>query len=97
MKNKLILAVTVLMFSNLSFATIYPEATPCNPSPFGTYCEIHPKILPSKKYNKIALCGRTYVAITARQRTVLDSYLRENKNMIIRFKVDDEYIDAPCL
>lgn len=96
MKNKLIIASLIFLFSNITYASLYPEAAPCNPSVLGTYCEIHPKILPTKKFKNYAICGRTYVAITARQRAVLNSYLRENKNMIIRFKIDNEYVDAPC-
>lgn len=95
MKTKVAL-ISLIMATFTAKAEIYPEAAPCDPSPFGSFCEIHPKILPNKKFNQYALCGRTVVAITAKQRKVLNAYLKENKNMILRFKIDDEYVDAPC-
>lgn len=69
---------------------------PCDPSPFGTYCELKVKVKPTKKFKDYAYCGRTYVAITPKQREVLNAYLKEQINMIVRFKMDGEFINAPC-
>lgn len=73
-----------------------PPNTVCNSSPFGTFCELQVKVKPTPKYTDYSYCGRTYVAITPEQRKVLNSYLSEHKNMVVRFSLDDEFINAPC-
>jgi hypothetical protein len=86
----------LMLLSTTSFATLYPEAAPCNPSPFGTFCKLHPEMKPTKKSQQYAYCGRTYVAISQKQRDVLNAYLKENKNVVLRFKLHGEFINAPC-
>lgn len=76
--------------------TLYPEAEPCEPSPFGTYCNIHPKTLPYRKYKTPVSCGGTVVYLTHRQKRVLDAMLRENRNVVLRIRFDREFVDAPC-
>tara|TARA_B110000908_G_C10111241_1_gene383161 strand:- start:114 stop:434 length:321 start_codon:yes stop_codon:yes gene_type:complete len=104
--NKKMLFLSLLFFLSASaYAGIYEgnnvnanddDIGPCDPSPFGTFCELRVKVKPTPKFQDYAYCGRTYVAITAKQRTVLNAYLVEQKNMIVRFKLDGEFINAPC-
>jgi hypothetical protein len=102
MKKSLLLTL-LLVFSFMANAgglgptpdEINPIA-PCHPSPFGTFCELQVKVKPTPKFKDYAYCGRTYVAITPRQRQVLNAYLIEQKNMVVRFKLDGEFINAPC-
>ena len=54
MKNKLIIASLIFLFSNITYASLYPEAAPCNPSVLGTYCEIHPKIFVLPEMDSVA-------------------------------------------
>lgn len=96
--TKTVIAISSLLYFSSAFSAGYKDLStaPCEPSPFGTYCKIHPKIKPQRGYQQFTHCGRAYVAINARQRHVLNAYLKENKNVILRFKIDDEFIDAPC-
>ena len=96
MKTKILLTFSLFYFVSISYATIYPEAKPCNPSAFGTYCEIHVKPKPTRRHKNIAYCGTQHVYLSDKQKRVLDAYLREGRNMILRYKIDSEYIDAPC-
>ena len=74
---------------------INPSA-PCDPSPFGTFCELQVTVKPNPKFKDYAYCGRTYVAITPRQREILNAYLKEQKTMIVQFVFDGEFINGPC-
>ncbi len=95
MTTKWLLACIALLCSSSTMA--YQQyKSQCNPTPFGTFCELHAKYHPNKQFNRYGYCGRTVVTLPNKQKAVLNAYLRENKNMILRFKVDDEYIDAPC-
>jgi hypothetical protein len=99
MNIKLLLSLCLILASFSSPAaidTLYPEAEPCDPSPFGTHCTIDPKTMPNRAYKYPTYCGNTLVFLTHRQKKVLDAYLRENRNMVLKYKVDGEFIDAPC-
>lgn len=96
MRQKIIMVVLSIVMSHTVVSHAKSGTYPCRATSLGTYCDIHPKSKPTKKYNHIAYCGRAHVAITAKQRKVLDAYLRSNNNMILRVKVDDEFIEAPC-
>lgn len=76
--------------------TLYPEALPCNPSEYGTHCIINPKTLPKRDYKEPTYCGDALVYLSKAQKKVLRAYIRENRNMVLRYKVDGEFIDAPC-
>ncbi len=96
MKKSLLLITISLVFSPSVYALRFNEALPCSPMPDGSYCIITPKATPSKVYRYVVRCGSTTVYVSKRQRRALDAYLRENQNMILRFSVDNEFIDAPC-
>ncbi len=61
----LTLIISILLLTvqtaNARVTTLYPEAEPCEPSPFGTYCNVHPKALPYRKYKTPVSCGGTVV------------------------------------
>lgn len=99
MKAFVLITSIILMTMQTASArvtTLYPEAEPCDPSPFGTYCNIHPKTLPKRKYKTPVWCGSTLVYVTHRQKRVLDAMLRENRNVVLRLRFDREFVDAPC-
>lgn len=76
--------------------TLYPEALPCNPSEYGTHCLIYPKTRPKRKHHEPTYCGNTLVYLSKAQKKTLRAYIRENRNMVLRYTVDGEFIDAPC-
>lgn len=78
-----------------SSVDVNPSA-PCDPSPFGTFCELQVKVKPTPKFKDYAYCGRTYVAITPRQRQIINAYLQEQKTVVVQFKMDGEFINGPC-
>lgn len=47
-------------------------------------------------YGHLVHCGQTPVFIQARDKATLDSYLYANRNMVLKVKIDGEYIDSPC-
>ena len=88
------LSLTCIYLASLSIAnaTIYPKSLPCNPSPYGTFCDINAKVKPSRKYKYYAYCGDTVVAISKKQRDVLSDYLKENVFTILDKMKDRRFI-----
>lgn len=95
MKNKLLMISLLFFFCNILYAEKV-NISPCQPSAAGNFCIINSKMAPKGKFKYYAYCGQEVVAISKRQRAALDAYLRENQNMVLRFSVDNEFIDGPC-
>jgi len=99
MKAFFALSLSLLLVAgsaNARVVTLYPEAEPCEPSPFGTFCQINPKMKPYHSYRHPIYCGDSLVYVTHRQKRVLDAMLRENRNVVLKVKFDNEFVDAPC-
>jgi len=95
-KKIFLIVICLLSIQTYAFNDKKAPKQVCNPSPFGTFCELQVYDKPTPKFSDYTYCGRTYVAITPKQREILNAYLYEHKNMILRFKLDDDFINGPC-
>lgn len=60
------------------------------------YCSIDGSTAKREPYTHLIHCGSSYLTIRAKDKATLNSYLRNNKNMVVRYHRDRLFIDGSC-
>jgi hypothetical protein len=80
----------------LSFNALAVSFSLCSKLNKYGYCNIDASIAKREPYTHLIHCGSSYLTIRAKDRATLNSYLRNNRNMIVKYKRDRLFIDGSC-
>lgn len=89
----LILAIA-LMF--LSFNALAVTFSFCHKLNSKGYCNIDGRTQKKEPFTHIVHCGNSYLTIRASDKDTLNSYLRNNKNMVVKHEKDKFFLDGSC-
>lgn len=90
----ILIALYLLSISTTSIAAL--TYTLCIDVDNKGYCRLDAHLHPSKPAKKLVHCGNTAVWLTADEQETLNGYLYANRNMVLKYRVGEEYIDSPC-